>query len=564
LEVRQNQLFEELVKIYNKRGNRTQAEQDASALIQEYQQLHPESRGGIPADFEDAGEFQLEVFRSRESKAPNPTALKAQPDLSRLVRPVVQDAVVYVKPGYKRAVVLAADNTTQEAVLQIRGSVEPAQLNFDRLCSAMPVGNYKFPGIYTQKTDLSLAQKATARAAMARNANKFSVDKYESLWPEPPKPKNLKIWDTYDSDLFLRKAVMSAEKAVGANVPDLITDAHAARMLVHVLNAYTAQQREAKLRAFWENISEVANASLNAQSTFLDLIDCLAYKLWPTKGANNLQRQYVRKMQGQDEEPVMFLSRMQSDSVVISDSMSESQCVATFIANLHDTAYVTRLQEYQQKGECETWDQARDLIDDMSRRNFASVNTPLRYWSMEPESEIRFIAGQQSTPKQSESYSLSMEERVEQLLKERPALAAIKDTLNKRCHKCLKNRDHNPEWCKLALKKNRCHVCGKTGHEGDICHDKNKPKDQWYCNISYEETLRQQPPQKTSAAPKDKSQSKEDRRIWGQLRALKDLVNDKHKYPEVVERLKEYHEAGKMTPEQEEDYQKSLAEYNNF
>jgi hypothetical protein len=201
LEVRQNQLFEELVKIYNKRGNRAQAEQDASALIQEYQQLHPESRGGIVADFKDAGEFQLEVFGTQESKAPNPTALKSQPDLSRLVRPVVQDAVVYVKPGYKRAVVLAADNTTQEAVLQIRGSVEPAQLNFDRLCSAMPVGNYKFPGIYTQKTDLSLAQKATARAAMARNANKFSVDKYESLWPEPPKPKNPKIWDTYDSDL---------------------------------------------------------------------------------------------------------------------------------------------------------------------------------------------------------------------------------------------------------------------------------------------------------------------------------------------------------------------------
>jgi hypothetical protein len=64
LEVRQNQLFEELVKIYNKRGNRAQAEQDASALIQEYQQLHPESRGRIPADFEDAGEFQLEAFRS--------------------------------------------------------------------------------------------------------------------------------------------------------------------------------------------------------------------------------------------------------------------------------------------------------------------------------------------------------------------------------------------------------------------------------------------------------------------------------------------------------------------
>ena len=106
-------------------------------------------------------------------------------------------------------------------------------MSYDQLTSAMPTEKCKFPGIYTQKTDLTLAQKITTRIGSAKNANKFSVQKYDHFWPEPPKPRNPKGWDTYDSDLFLRKAVMSAQKAVGANVQDLITDAHAARMLVH-------------------------------------------------------------------------------------------------------------------------------------------------------------------------------------------------------------------------------------------------------------------------------------------------------------------------------------------
>ena len=108
LEFKQCQLYEDLVKIYDRTGNRLQAEHDARALIEEYQQLHLDSRGGIQADFADAGE-------------PLPTAPKSQPDMNRLIQPLVQDAVVYVKPGYTRAVVIDANNTAKEAILQIQG-----------------------------------------------------------------------------------------------------------------------------------------------------------------------------------------------------------------------------------------------------------------------------------------------------------------------------------------------------------------------------------------------------------------------------------------------------------
>jgi hypothetical protein len=272
-------------------------------------------------------------------------------------------------------------------------------------------------------------------------------------------------------------------------------------------------------------------------------------------------------MQGQTEDPVTFLNRMRSDAVVISDSMTESQCVSTFIANLLDTAYATRLQEYQQRGECETWKQARDLIDEMSRKNFAAANAPLRYWTMEQEPEEVRAFNQSSNANQSnQNCSPYVAEMIEQLLQQRPVLLELKDSLHKRCLKCLKMKNHNPKYCKLAGKKNRCHICGHTSHEGDTCSRRTTPKDQWYCNVPYEETVRQETNPKPPAAPvtKDKSQTKEEARIWGQIGALRDLVSDQFKNPHVVARLKQYHDEGKMTSDQAEKYLKAVNDYENF
>ena len=348
---------------------------------------------------------------------------------------------------------------------------------------------------------------------------------------------------------------------------DLITDAHAARMLVHVLNGYTAQLKDVRTREYWESVTEDANACLSAQSTFLDLIDCLAYKLRPTKGANSLQRQYAKKMQAPNEDPVTFLNRMRSDAVVISDSMSEAQCVSTFIANLQDTAYATRLQEHQQKGECESWDQARDLIDDMTRRNFASASTQVRYWSMDlGTEEVRTVNMNEhsSISKTEQDRASEAAERLEQFLLQHPALLPLKDTLHKRCWKCLKKRDHISKYCKLAGKKVKCHICGQSNHDGDSCSKKATPKEQWYCNLPYYEDAVQQTNTKPSATSQDKPKWKGNGKVWGQLRALNDLVHDKYKNPHVLERLQKYFDEGKMTQEQVEKYQTAVNEYNNF
>ena len=123
------------------------------------------------------------------------------------------------------------------------------------------------------------------------------------------------------------------------------------------------------------------------------------------------------------------------------------RCVSMFITNLQDTASVARVQEYQaeQRGECKTWKEARDLIDDIPPKNLLAANLQMRYWSSEytdqeyAESDVRnvFTPTQSATPhQQEESYYYTTE-----------------DTLHERSTKCLEFKDsHNPCYCKLAGK----------------------------------------------------------------------------------------------------------------
>ena len=344
---KQQQLFQQLVDICNVYNVVRRAEQQANEFILEYKAENPNSRGGIPADFATAGDFQLHVFRMRQEKAP-PAPVTRQEDVAvRLVLPLVQDAVVYIKQDWKRAVVISVDPARREIALQVQGSIKPHRFSYDQVSTNQPVANYKFPGIYTYKTDISLAEKFLARSATGSNANKFQIERYDNLLPEPPSPVNPKRWEQSDSDLFLRKAVMAAVRAIGSNVKDLITDAHAMRMLVYVITNYAAKQKDANYRAFWDELANSALHCQQSQLTFLELIDSLAYKLKPTKGTNNLLALYSHKHQQQNEDAGSFLERMQRDSSVLDDTLSEAECVQIFINNLTDIAYSTRLQERQ-------------------------------------------------------------------------------------------------------------------------------------------------------------------------------------------------------------------------
>ena len=274
---------------------------------------------------------------------------------------------------------------------------------------------------------------------------------------------------------------MAAVRAIGSNVKDLITDAHAMRMLVYVITNYAAKQKDANYRAFWDELANSALHCQQSQLTFLELIDSLAYKLKPTKGTNNLLALYSHKHQQQNEDAGSFLERMQRDSSVLDDTLSEAECVQIFINNLTDIiAYSTRLQERQQNGLCSTWQMARELVDDISRKSFHAGTVNMRFHSQyDPvqENVVMFTSEQQSGKnKQSSNH----QERIAMLLEKRPVLLVLGDSLEKRRLKCLKftSRAHVPKYCRTTAQP-KCHICGKPNHEGDACMYKHLPPHQW-------------------------------------------------------------------------------------